>query len=73
MSANDEVFVRSVERHEIRFAIALVLCVELLDEVHCEQFAACHRRFIRQHRNVIQQTADNQQSRNKLLHIESPL
>ena len=37
MSANDEVFVRSVERHEIRFAIALVLCVELLDEVHCEQ------------------------------------
>ena len=41
MPSNDEVLVRSVERHEVLFSIALVLRVKLLDEVQGKQFAVC--------------------------------
>ena len=72
MSVNDEVFVRSVERHEIRFAIPFVRCVELLDEVHGKQFTACHLRLIRKSGDADHQAAENQQDGNKLLYRETP-
>ena len=73
MSANDEVFVRSIKCYEILFPVPFVLCVKLLDKVHGKQFTACHLRRIRKSGNAgSHQAAENQQDGNKLLHRDTP-